>query len=338
MNTEPDFFKLHKVANSLEKIPFINNNTYYNNFNIVNNFQTISDKDAKDLLLKEHYFKKYGSSTNFDSTSFKKNIEFIVNPIKTSMKETANVDYKFYPSNANSKANYAGKADTFDKKTKTSRIPDKKQGNQFMTSSASVETLGGGYYILEKGVNSGKQVTSNANMIQFTKRVIDIVRKPLKTDEKIIEDIEDYDEGMVKQVHTESNASRRLVKNTNLFGSVELPSSKNTYYNKLINSNNQFKKVTLNTLRDQLQTYSNDSKPSVNYKLSSNSKTNSKIEVISQSPYEKKISQQFKDNKIINSKPKDMKTTNYKIASIKYIYNTSGKKTTDKLIITKTFQ
>jgi len=354
--SEHEFFTLHKVANSLEKIPFINNNTYYNNFNIVNNFQTITEKDAKDLLMKKQSFKKYGTSTNFEG--IKKSIEFNTEPSQPYQnnqnnqnitKESSQTQYKFYPSNTSAR-NFKGvlkkniEKENISKRINTSRQTGRT--NHYMVTSASVESLGGsnGYQLgpfcerekIERVISNKKVLSSNSKTIE---KIIDGFRRPFKGDDdivkyifnfkKIIEDIEDYDEVVLK---TDNNpAPKRIVKNSNLFGSVELPSSsRNMQFNKIINGSNQFKKVTLNNLRDQLKTYSKDKGVSNILK----SKT-TKIPIMSPNPIEKKFSSQQIKEKLISSTPKDSKQSNYKINSI---YNTTGSiKSTNKLMLKKQY-
>lgn len=200
--TEQDYITLHKVANSLEKIPYINNNTYYNNFNIVNNYQSISEKDAKELLLKKQSFKKYGSSANFDTnnptlSSLKKNMDFNLidntnlGSTKTKIKDNSSTQYKFYPSNTsartsintNNSAKKGSEKDIFSTRTKTPRISLKSTNGHIMVTSASVESLGGAMKSYEREkletatMTNKKVLSSNSNMIE---RIIDGIRQPIK--------------------------------------------------------------------------------------------------------------------------------------------------------------
>ena len=80
-----------------------------------------------------------------------------------------------------------------------------------------------------------------------------------------------------------------MIKNNNIFGSLELPNSR-LNYNKIINTNNQYKKVTLSNLRDSLKTYSKDNKQSGGTGAVIK-KQSSKLELMSPNPFDKKFSQ-----------------------------------------------
>ncbi len=129
---------------------------------------------------------------------------------------------------------------------------------------------------------------------------------------------------MVGIVQTEVNAPpRRVIKNNNIYRSVEIPNNKNPY---------KYKKVsTLSNLKDPTKTFSKD------HKLNKATVKGGKFEILSPNIIEKKCSTQ-NTNPIANKLmilPTNVKQSNSKIAST---YNSSLKLKKDKFSFKKNHQ